>query len=76
MNVFEHSPTRVCLKARVRGATEGSWNQIAYVGEWQGHSAGDFQFSREIFERIIANFQRRNGRRKPLAAQQHLDSTL
>lgn len=50
------------LTGRVRleesGARE-SWNQVAYEGEWNGHAAGPFQFTRDIFERIIANFRRR-----------------
>ena len=32
------------------------WNVVAYEGEWQGHPAGAFGFSRATFEQIIANF--------------------
>ena len=34
-------------------------NQIAYEGEWAGHPAGEFEFTRALFEQIIANFERR-----------------
>lgn len=34
-------------------------NQIAYEGEWAGHPAGEFEFTREIFEKLIENFGRR-----------------
>ena len=50
------------LTGRVHLRDEGraeSWNQIAYEGEWSGHAAGPFQFTRETFERIIENFRRR-----------------
>lgn len=50
------------LTGRVRlrdGERAESWNQIAYEGEWNGHAAGPFQFTREIFEAIVANFRRR-----------------
>ena len=33
------------------------WNVVAYEGEWKGHPAGAFQFSRATFEQIIANFR-------------------
>jgi len=35
------------------------WNQVAYEGEWLGHSAGEFEFTRAVFEQIVANFERR-----------------
>jgi len=41
------------------GERAESWNQIAYEGEWSGHAAGPFQFTRETFDAIIANFRRR-----------------
>lgn len=59
----DESRTRaIRLTGRVRladGERVESWNQIAYEGEWSGHAAGPFQFTRETFERIIANFRRR-----------------
>ena len=36
------------------------WNQVAYEGEWLGHAAGEFEFTREVFEAIIRNFKRRS----------------
>jgi NACalpha-BTF3-like transcription factor len=33
------------------------WNVVAYEGEWQGHPAGAFKFTRQTFEQIIANFR-------------------
>lgn len=59
----DDSRTRaIRLTGRVRladGERVESWNQIAYEGEWSGHAAGPFQFTRDTFERIIANFRRR-----------------
>lgn len=59
----DESRTRaIRLTGRVRladGERVESWNQIAYEGEWSGHAAGPFRFTRETFERIIANFRRR-----------------
>lgn len=31
------------------------WIHCASVGEWSGHPAGAFKFTREVFDRIIAN---------------------
>lgn len=63
MNAYaDEGRTRaIRLTGRVRLADERveSWNQIAYEGEWSGHAAGPFQFTRETFESIIANFRRR-----------------
>lgn len=40
-------------------ATRGqTWVQLAKVGEYRGHHMGEFAFTRESFERIIANFER------------------
>ena len=49
------------------------WNVVAYEGEWQGHPAGAFGFSRATFEQIIANFcadprYKRRGTAAPRAA--------
>lgn len=59
----DDSRTRaIRLTGRVRladGERVESWNQIAYEGEWSGHAAGPFQFTRDTFEAIIANFRRR-----------------
>jgi phage I-like protein len=48
--------------ARIAGTVEADgtrWQQIAYEGEWYGHSNGDFQLTAEIFDQIIKNFDRR-----------------
>lgn len=34
-----------------------SVNQIARVGKFNGHSAGPFEFSPDVFDRIISNFE-------------------
>lgn len=31
---------------------------IATFGKWAGHGSGEFEFTREVFEQIIANFER------------------
>lgn len=31
---------------------------LAYEGEWHGHPQGSFEFTREVFENIVANFER------------------
>ena len=36
-----------------------TWNQIAYEGQWKGHSAGEFQFTRDIFDHIVEGYGRR-----------------
>lgn len=59
----DESRTRaIRLTGRVRLADSErieSWNQIAYEGEWRGHPSGEFKFTRDDFEAIIANFRRR-----------------
>lgn len=47
------------LRGRLSDVTQGAWNQVAYEGQWAGHAAGRFQFTREIFEQILRNFGRR-----------------
>lgn len=34
------------------------WQQIAYEGAFHGHAGGEFELTREVFERAIANFRR------------------
>lgn len=45
--------------AGVKDADGRVWNQVAYEGQWKGHSAGEFQFTRSLFNQIVRNFQRR-----------------
>lgn len=33
------------------------WNVVAYEGEWKGHPAGPFAFTRATFEQIVTNFR-------------------
>lgn len=34
------------------------WAHVAMLGTWEGHSAGKFEFTRETFRQILANFRR------------------
>lgn len=34
------------------------WIHCARPGEWKGHQAGEFEFNRKVFSRIIDNFKR------------------
>jgi phage I-like protein len=34
-----------------------SWVQVAVLGDWKGHPAGPFEFTRKTFSKIIANFE-------------------
>jgi hypothetical protein len=46
-------------KRKLADGSRRVWNQVAYEGEWLGHGAGEFEFTREVFDQIIANFERR-----------------
>lgn len=45
------------LKAAHIGAdSPRCWVHLCLYGAWKGHSAGEFEFSREVFDQLIANF--------------------
>lgn len=49
--------------ARIAGEREADgsvWIQCAYEGSWQGHGAGAFELTREVFEQVVRNFERRS----------------
>lgn len=35
-----------------------AWVHVAYEGQWEGHGSGPFEFTRAVFEQVIANFER------------------
>ena len=34
------------------------WVHVAHEGQWEGHESGPFEFTRAVFEDVIANFER------------------
>ena len=48
------------------GVVSISWIQVAKVGTYRGHSAGEFTFSSAVFARIVANFLATANRRVPI----------
>lgn len=52
--------TAIRLRARLPLVADGAprtWMDLAYVGEWKGHQAGDFKFTNEVFANIVARFE-------------------
>lgn len=47
------------------------WLNVALLGEWKGHHQGPFAFTREAFDKIIANF---NARKTPVKVDYEHDS--
>lgn len=41
----------------VREGAAQTWVDVAFEGTWRGHRAGEFSFTREVFEEIVANFK-------------------
>ena len=41
----------------VREGAAQTWVDVAFEGTWRGHRAGEFSFTREVFEEIVANFR-------------------
>lgn len=48
------------------GERPRSWIQVAKVGAWKGHPAGEFEFTPEVFEKIVANFRATQNRHLPV----------
>lgn len=48
------------------GVVSESWIQVARVGRFRGHSAGEFEFNTDVFARIRANFLATANRRVPV----------
>lgn len=51
--------TLVRLRARLPLVSDSSakaWIDLAYIGEWKGHPAGDFAFTESIFQNIVDRF--------------------
>lgn len=46
------------VPADVASSPNATWVYLAHVGEWRGHHSGEFAFTREIFDQIVANFER------------------
>lgn len=62
VHMHEVPRSYVSLSVSLAGVkdTDGRvWNQIAYEGQWKGHSAGEFQFTAATFHALTQNFQRR-----------------
>lgn len=50
----------VALRSMLPLLPEGApttWVHVAYEGEWHGHPTGSFEFTRGVFDQIIANFE-------------------
>lgn len=71
--------------AAVPGATLGpevvavSWIQVAKLGEFRGHTAGNFRFTPEVFAEIIANFRATANRAVPVDYEhttERMDGTI
>lgn len=61
------------------GVVSQSVIQVAKVGTFNGHRAGAFEFTPEVFDRIIANFARTTNRRVPIDyehATERMDGTI
>lgn len=57
----------VCLRSQLPLISDDApirWVHVAYEGEWRGHNAGRFQFTRERFAQAIANFERQKNAAK------------
>ena len=48
------------ISAGAKEADGSVWIQCAYEGSWQGHGAGAFELTREVFEQVVRNFERRS----------------
>lgn len=49
----------VSLRAKIPLLAEGapeSWVEMAYESEWKGHPSGEFAFTREVLDAIVARF--------------------
>lgn len=58
---FAGRPRAIDLRAKVPQVSPDSpktWVHAAYVGKWEGHPSGAFEFTQEVFRQIIANFDR------------------
>lgn len=69
LHVFEHCGVKhlaqfYALDGKDLGEPEGDasvpvWKHIASVGDYDGHPSGGFKFTRESFDQIIQNFEKR-----------------
>lgn len=60
---------RVALRSVLPLVSEDAprrWIHMAYEGEWQGHHAGAFAFTPDVFRRVVRNFSRQSNRVVPL----------
>lgn len=42
--------------AELDAGTNSGWAHVAMLGEWRGHSKGEFQFTQDAFTEILRNF--------------------
>ena len=63
--------TSLVALADAAPAERQSWINIARVGEWKGHAAGEFEFTADVFKKIIRNFE---SRRTPVNVDYEHDS--
>ena len=52
-------PNVLCFRSQLPLVADDSprtWVQLAYEGTWHGHPMGDVDFTRDVFEEAVANF--------------------
>ena len=62
----ERCPTVMLSEGDELAVGHRTWNQIARMGEFRGHTQGAFAFTAEVFARIIANFRSTTNQRVPV----------
>lgn len=56
--VDRHGDVRPLKQAMLDGTAPRTWIHLAYEGEWQGHPAGEFEFTRQVFDQLVSNLAR------------------
>lgn len=61
-NVTESDPNAKPISARAESLpyAHKSWIQVARIGAYKGHPAGEFEFTAEVFAKMVANFEQYN----------------